>query len=103
MNQSSCTHPVEERCIVGTWIVDEVREAVDMGHSLVDEFEFWENSVTCFDIGTNSGGLCAEYVDMFLKLKEESSGFPSWFQSDDQKDRYIEDYRRAEGIALNKA
>jgi len=57
MNQGSCTHSNEERCIVGTWIVDEVREAVDMGHSLVDEFEFWENSVTCFDIGTNSGGF----------------------------------------------
>ena len=40
---------------------------------------------------------------MFLKLKQESSGFPSWVQSDDDKDRYIEDYRHAEGIALEKA
>jgi hypothetical protein len=40
---------------------------------------------------------------MFLKLKQESSGFPSWVQSENDKDRYIEDYRRAEGIALDKA
>ena len=29
------THSDEERCIVGTWIVDEVRKAVDMGYGLV--------------------------------------------------------------------
>jgi len=40
---------------------------------------------------------------MFLKLKQESSGFPPWVQSEDDKDRYIEDYRRTEGIALDKA
>ena len=40
---------------------------------------------------------------MFLKLKQESSGFPSWVQSEDDKDRYIDDYRRSEGIALDKA
>jgi len=45
----------------------------------------------------------AEYIDMFLKLKQESSDYPSSVQSEEEKDRYIEDYRRAEGIALNKA
>ena len=40
---------------------------------------------------------------MFLKLKQESSGYPSWVQSEEDKDRYIEDYRRAEGIALDMA
>ena len=52
---------------------------------------------------TNSGGLFAEYVDMFPKLKQESSDFPSWFHSEDDKHRYIEEYRRVEGIALVKA
>jgi hypothetical protein len=51
---------------------------------------------------TNSG-LFAEYVNMFLKLKQESSGYPSWVQCEEQKDEYIKDYRRAEGIALDKA
>jgi len=69
----------------------------------MDVFEFWEYEVTCFDKDTNTGGQFAEYVDMFLKLKQESSGYPSWVQSEEDKDRYIEDYRRAEGIALDKA
>ena len=45
----------------------------------------------------------AEYVNMFLKLKQESSGSPSWVPSEDDKDRFIEDYRRSGGIALDKA
>jgi len=61
------------------------------------------NKVTRFDKGTNSGGRFAEYVNMFLKLKQESSGYPSWVQSEENKDQYIEDYRCAEGIALDKA
>ena len=40
---------------------------------------------------------------MFLKLKQESSGYPSLVHSEADKDSYIEDYRRAEGIALDKA
>jgi hypothetical protein len=40
---------------------------------------------------------------MFLKLKQESSGYRSWAQSEEDKDRYIQEYRRAEGIALDKA
>jgi hypothetical protein len=40
---------------------------------------------------------------MFLKLKQESSGYPAWVQTEDDQDKYIEEYRRAEGIALDKA
>jgi len=48
--------------------VDEVRKAVEMGYILEDVLEFWEYKVMCFDRCTNSGGLFAEYVNMFLKL-----------------------------------
>jgi hypothetical protein len=67
--------------------VDEVRKAVEFGYVLKDMFEFWEYNVTYFDKGSNSGGLLEEYVDMFLKLKQESSGYPSWVQSEADKDR----------------
>ena len=57
----------------------------------MDVNEFWEYEVTCFVKDTNSAGIFAEYVNMFLKLKQESSGFPSWVQSEENKDKYIED------------
>ena len=76
---------------------------MEMGYIVKEVFEFWEYKETCFDKGSNSGGLFAEYVGMFLKLKQESSGYPSWVQSEADNDRYIEEYRRAEGNALDKA
>jgi len=69
MNQDDCTHSDKKRCTVGTWIVDEGCKAVDMGYGLVDEFQFWKYEVKCFQKDTNSGGLFAEYVNMFLILK----------------------------------
>jgi hypothetical protein len=83
--------------------VDEVWKAVDVGYDLLHVLEFWEYSVTRFDEGNNSGGLFAEHSNMFLKLKQESSGYPSWVHSEDEKYKYIEDYRRVKGIALDKA
>jgi hypothetical protein len=74
-----------------------------MGYALVEVFEFWEYKVTCLDKDTSSGGLFAGYVHIFLKLKQESSDYPAWVQTEDEKDRYIEEYRCAEGIVLNKA
>jgi hypothetical protein len=31
MLQVGCTHSDDERCIVGTWVADKVRKAVEMG------------------------------------------------------------------------
>jgi len=39
MNQGDCTHTDEERCIFGTWVVDEERKAIEMGNGVVDMFE----------------------------------------------------------------
>jgi hypothetical protein len=103
MKQGNCTHIDEERCIVGAWVEDEVCKGIEMGYILLNVFEFGEYDITYFDRGTSSGGLFAEYVNMFLKLKQESSGYPSVVKSEADKDKYIEDYRRAEGIALDKA
>jgi len=47
--------------------MDEVRKTIEMGYDLVNVFEFWEYEVICFDRSTNSGGLFAEYFNMFLK------------------------------------
>ena len=74
--------------------MDEVRKAIEMGYILMNVFEVWEYEITCFD-----RGLFVEYVNGFLKLKQESSGYPSWVQSEADKDKYIKGYRRAEGIS----
>ena len=42
--------------------MDEVRKAIEMGSVLMNVIEFLEYEITCFDRGTNSGGLLAECV-----------------------------------------
>jgi len=79
MKQGNCSHTDEERCIVGTWVVDGVGKAMQIGYILMNVFEFCEYEITCFDRGTNSVGIFAEYVNMFLKLKQESSGYHPGF------------------------
>ena len=48
MNQGNCTYTDEEKCIVGTWVVDEVSKAIEIGCILKNVFEFWEYEITCF-------------------------------------------------------
>ena len=46
-------------------------------------------------------GLFADYVSLFLKLKQESSGFPRECQNEQQKLDYIAKYALNEGIQLD--
>jgi len=65
MNQGKYKHSDEERCIFGTWVVDEIRKAAEMSFSVMDVFEYWQYEATCFYKDTNTGGLFAGYVNMF--------------------------------------
>lgn len=54
-----------------------------------------------YDPKTQTGGLFAYYINLFLKIKQEASGRPSWVESDDDLKRYVESYEQREGIVLN--
>jgi len=57
--KSECRHrSVAERCLEGTWVLDEVRLAVDKGYEILEILE-----VTRYDPDTGNGGLFAEYID----------------------------------------
>ena len=42
--------------------------------------------------------MYASYLNLFLKIKQESSGYPEDVLTDENKERYSEEYRRKEGI-----
>ena len=69
-----CAHEtVEEKALTGTWVIDEVRKAVQKGYEIVEMIEVYEYAVTQYDSLTGEGGLFVEYIDTFLKLKMEAS------------------------------
>jgi len=100
---SECQHRSDAaRYLEGTWVIDEVRLAVDKGYKILEILEVYEYQVTCYDPATGNGGHFADYIDTFLKLKQEASGYPSWFRIEDDKVRYMDQFHRDEGIRLDR-
>jgi len=58
--------------------------------------------VTRYKPETGDGGHFANYINTFLKLKEEASGYPSWVRSPEDEDRYVELFWQSEGIRLDR-
>ena len=80
---------VAERTLVGTWVMDEVRLAVEKGYQIVVVYEVYEYDVTQYDQTTGTGRFFAEYICTFLKLNAEASGYSDWVQYPDDEERYI--------------
>ena len=98
-----CMHEtVAERALTGTWVLDEIRLAVQKGYELVEVHEIYEYRVTQYDPQTCTGGLFVQYIDTFLKVKAEASRYPSWVQGPADEDRYISEFAASEGIQLDK-
>ena len=49
-----------------------------------------------------SNDLFSEYVNYFVTLKQESSGFPDWVKTPKNQARYVDEYYRHEGILLHR-
>lgn len=93
LQQEPCQHDDDERAISGTWVSVELMKALEKGYRVVRVDQVWH-------FPEKSDELFRLYIDSFLKIKQESSGFPSWCVTEDDKQRYIADYRENEGILL---
>jgi len=101
--KSECQHRNDaERCLEGTWVIVQIRLAVDKGYKILEILEVYEYQVTRYDPETGNGGLFAEYIDTFVKLKQEASGYPSWVGTEDDKVRYSDQFHQDEGIRLDR-
>ena len=77
--------------------------AVRFGYIVKKIYSVWHwNTVEKYDPSTKTGGLFTEYVNTFLKIKQENSGYPEWCKTEQDKDQYINDYEKFEGIKLEK-
>ncbi|CAF0975526.1 unnamed protein product [Brachionus calyciflorus] len=60
-------------------------------HSIEEKFWHWEKL----------GLLFGEYVDMFLKGKQEADAYPDNVKTEEEKQQYIKDYYEREGVLLD--
>lgn len=97
---SLCSHTEDERALVGTWIIDEVNLALKKGYEMQEVYEIWEYKVS--QLGEGSLGLFGSFMNKFLKIKQEASGWPPNCISTEQQHEYMKEYFEREGIELEK-
>ena len=84
------------RAIQGTWCSVELEKAAEKGYTILQLHEVWH-------FPQQSDELVKDYVNTFLKIKQESSGYPKNCTTDEQKEQYVEEYLAMEGIQLEPA
>lgn len=102
-NTLQCECSDEERSFTGTYCTPEVDVALNMGYELlkIHEILHWEET-EMYNKETKEGGIFTQYINKFLKLKQQASGYPSNVKTEEEKDNYISNYFHHEGIQLEK-
>ena len=91
----ACSHSIAERCLTGTWCTPELQEALNRGYRIQQVHEVWH-------FPRYSVQLFQPYVNTFLKIKQEASGWPDWVDDVPQKRiEYVANYRAKEGVELD--
>ena len=88
-----CLHKNNERAFTGTWTTSEVDLALEKGYKIIRINEIWHWST--------KENLFESYVNQFIKIKQENSGYPSDVKTEEEKQIYIQDYYQNEGVLLD--
>jgi len=77
----------------GVWSSVELNKAIEKGYKI-------KKIHKVFNFKRRSNRLFKRYVEKFLKIKQEASGFPDWCKTEDDKQKYIKQYKDNQGIQL---
>ena len=97
-NDKGCTCPISERSFTHTYCTPEIEVAINMGYIIeeVHEVPHWPQT-EIYD-----PCLKKDYINSFLKIKQQASDFPENIQTEDEQRKYIERYSDHEGILLDQ-
>jgi hypothetical protein len=100
-HKGRCDHSPDDRAFVGSWLTEEVKEAVRQGYQILKILGIWHfDRVAQYDPVSKTGGVFTDYINAFLKVKQENSGWPDWCRTEEDRRRYISQYYEHEGILL---
>ena len=96
-NQQTCNCPDKDRILIHMWCTPEINLALNMGYILIEIYEIvnWSEN-TC-----NEQKLFSNYINLFLQMKTQASGYPSNVTTREQKNKYIRQYEKHEGVHLD--
>ena len=97
-----CNHTEKYRALTGTWVSIEVQKAVQIGNTILQLHEAWHyEHTTVYDQTTGTGGLFENYINTFIRLKMEASGYPPGVEIVQQKVDFIDKTEKNEGVRLD--
>ncbi len=80
--------------MTGTWVSVELIKAVELGYQILELYQVWHFPETRV-------GLFRQYVQTFLRLKQEASGYPSDCKTEAEKGQYRMQFLKKEGVRLD--
>ena len=89
-----CHHDDAQRVLTGTWCTPELEKALDKGYRLthVDQVYYFKETQV---------GLFGKYINTWLKLKKEASGYPAHCHMGHLQREHVRRWAEHEDIILN--
>ena len=75
--------------------MSELQKTLEIGNRLLAIHEVWH-------FPQQSDELFKDYIDTFLKIKQESSGFPEGCDTEEKKQEYMDEYYQREGVLMER-
>ena len=101
LQTTTCSHSERERAILGVYTTEELKKAVSLGYKVLEFYQVWHYEETCQYKPPFEHGIFSEYINTFHRLKTASDGFPSRFQTPDEKQDYIRLMKIGDNIQLS--
>ena len=90
-----CDHTPQQRQLSGTWCTPEIEKALEQGYTLVCLHEVWH-------FEQQQTGLFRDYVNTWLKIKDEASGWPGDCTTPEKRQQHLQAYFEHKGVQLDE-
>jgi hypothetical protein len=90
-----CKHSIKQRALLGVWVSEEIKLALQYGYKILTVYEVWHWSAE-----KRSSDLFKEYLQCYLKYKVESSGFPAKYDTLEGKQQYVNMWEAKFGVKV---
>ena len=100
--KGNCICPLQSCVLIHTWCTMELTLAINMGYDILKIYKVlhWPSKKQ-INSSTGRGGLFTEYINMFLYIKTQASGYPDSVCTLKQKQEYVEEYACNQGVILD--
>ena len=101
-HRGNCTCTPHSHALIHTWCTTKCTLTINMGYVILEIYQVlhWPSNEE-IDGSTGREGLFTKYINMFLCIKTQASGYPNNVCTLKQRQWYVEEYSSKEGVLLD--